>query len=59
MNITVIGSRYAGLVSGTCFSEMGNKATCAVIASDSEIAFEQMKELYSPFFRSRERFVAM
>ena len=34
MKIAVIGSGYVGLVSGTCFSEMGNKVVCVDVDSE-------------------------
>ena len=41
MNIAVIGSGYVGLVSGTCFSEMGNKVTCVDIDQNKIQKLEQ------------------
>ena len=34
MKIIVVGTGYVGLVSGTCFSEMGNTVTCVDIDKD-------------------------
>lgn len=34
MKIVVVGSGYVGLVSGTCFAEMGNKVVCVDIDED-------------------------
>ena len=31
MNITVVGTGYVGLVTGTCFAETGNQVVCVDI----------------------------
>ena len=43
MNLAVIGSGYVGLVSGTCFAEMGNKVICVDIDE-----FEHKKKTIKP-----------
>ena len=45
MNIAVVGSGYVGLVSGTCFAEMGNHVTCVDI--DPVKTFKIIKETQS------------
>ena len=47
MNIAVVGSGYVGLVSGTCFSEMGNKVTCVDI---DHYKIDQLKKGVLPIY---------
>jgi len=47
MKIAVIGAGYVGLVSGTCFAEMGNTVTC--VDSDA-FKVEKLKQGILPIF---------
>ncbi|KAA6327273.1 Flavoredoxin, partial [termite gut metagenome] len=42
MNISIVGSGYVGLVTGACFSEMGNQVTCVDIDKEKIQKISQM-----------------
>ncbi len=41
MNITIVGTGYVGLVTGTCFAETGNQVTCVDIDQEKLKKLEQ------------------
>ena len=41
MNITIVGTGYVGLVTGTCFAETGNQVSCIDIDQDKLNKLEQ------------------
>ena len=47
MNVVVIGTGYVGLVSGTCFAELGHRVTCVDIDKEKVKLLEEGK---SPIF---------
>jgi UDPglucose 6-dehydrogenase len=47
MNIAVVGTGYVGLVTGTCFAEMGNHVTCVDIDANK---VERMRNSIIPIY---------
>lgn len=49
MNIAVMGAGYVGLVTGTCFAELGNHVTCIDVNRDK---IAKLKEGHIPIYES-------
>jgi UDPglucose 6-dehydrogenase len=51
VKIAIVGTGYAGLVTGTCLAEVGNKVTCIDIDTEKIASLQQGKvTMYEPNF---------
>ena len=56
MNISVIGTGYVGLVTGTCLSNVGNQVTCVDIDQNKiDLLNNAISPIYEPGLSSKIR----